>query len=251
MPETLDLGSIIGPSAFKDWCSRQDPVLDSDEPASWVAFLAAIKGATGETGAPGADGLTESQVDARVAAGITGKQDTLTFDAAPTAASTNPVTSAGVKTALDAKQGTLTFDTEPTTDSTNPVTSGGLKVALDALAIGDTGWVAMTMNAAIVSAGTIYYRVKSGVLYLAGTVTVLNTQSVYLTSSAIPAEYRPASNYGGWPRIHANVDILRVVDICLENGVIRKGGIADYYSNVVLSSSATVTITFVQNSWVI
>ena len=60
------------------------------------------------------------------------KQNTLTFDNAPTSGSTNPVTSGGIKTALDAKQNTLTFDSTPTADSSNPVTSGGVKTALDA-----------------------------------------------------------------------------------------------------------------------
>jgi len=59
------------------------------------------------------------------------KQDELTFDSTPTASSTNPVTSGGVKAALDGKQDTLTFDSTPTASSTNPVTSGGVKAALD------------------------------------------------------------------------------------------------------------------------
>lgn len=59
------------------------------------------------------------------------KQNTLTFDTAPTANSLNPVTSNGIKTALDGKQNTLTFDPSPTSGSTNPVTSGGVKTALD------------------------------------------------------------------------------------------------------------------------
>lgn len=57
-------------------------------------------------------------------------QDKLTFDTTPTAGSTNPVTSGGVKTALDNKQNTLTFDTTPTAGSTNPVTSGGIATAI-------------------------------------------------------------------------------------------------------------------------
>lgn len=65
---------------------------------------------------------------------LSAKQDTLTFDTTPTASSTNPVTSDGIKTALDTKQGTLTFDTAPTANSANPVTSGGIKTALDAKA---------------------------------------------------------------------------------------------------------------------
>lgn len=59
------------------------------------------------------------------------KQNILSFDTAPTANSTNPVESGGIKTALDTKQDSLTFDTTPTADSTNPVTSGGVKTALD------------------------------------------------------------------------------------------------------------------------
>ena len=39
---------------------------------------------------------------AKIKAALRGKQDALIFDAAPTANSTNPVTSGGVKTALDA-----------------------------------------------------------------------------------------------------------------------------------------------------
>ena len=60
------------------------------------------------------------------------KQDTLTFDAAPTQSSTNPVTSGGVFTALAAKQDELTFDAAPTENSTNPVESGGVYTALAA-----------------------------------------------------------------------------------------------------------------------
>ena len=64
------------------------------------------------------------------ASDITGKQDTLTFDSAPTASSTNPVTSGGVYTALAAKQDTLTLDSTPTQNSTNGVTSGGVYTAI-------------------------------------------------------------------------------------------------------------------------
>lgn len=60
------------------------------------------------------------------------KQDTLTFDNTPTAGSSNPVTSSGIKTALDTKQATLTFDNIPTAGSNNPVKSSGIKDAIDA-----------------------------------------------------------------------------------------------------------------------
>ena len=78
-------------------------------------------------------GTSENWLQNRIIKGaLDGKQDTLTFDNAPTAESDNPVKSGGVKTALDAKQDTLTFDNAPTADSNNPVKSGGIKTALDA-----------------------------------------------------------------------------------------------------------------------
>lgn len=62
---------------------------------------------------------------------LEGKQDTLTFDDAPTSSSANPVKSGGIYTALAGKQDTLTFDSTPTSDSNNPVTSDGIYMALD------------------------------------------------------------------------------------------------------------------------
>ena len=58
------------------------------------------------------------------------KQDTLTFDEAPTSGSRNPVRSGGIYTALQGKQNTLTFDEAPAAGSRNPVRSGGIYTAL-------------------------------------------------------------------------------------------------------------------------
>jgi len=72
---------------------------------------------------------------------VSGKQDTYAsdsskWDTTPTANSTKPVTSGGIKTELDKKLGTYSnesssWDTTPTANSTKPVTSGGLKTAFD------------------------------------------------------------------------------------------------------------------------
>lgn len=61
---------------------------------------------------------------------LAGKQDTLTFDNAPTAGSNNPVKSSGIKTALDAKQATIstvnvTVDNNTGTPSGSASVSGG------------------------------------------------------------------------------------------------------------------------------
>ena len=84
---------------------------------------------------------------------LAAKQNTLTFDAVPTANSENPVKSGGVQSALTSKadastvsalsdnvntlsgtvankQDALTFDSSPTSGSNNPVTSGGVFTAL-------------------------------------------------------------------------------------------------------------------------
>ena len=95
---------------------------------------------------------TATYATGTVGKAIQGKQDTLTFDTTPTASSTNPVTSGGLKTALDDKQdnlggsghngkvvtatgtaGTVTYtaiDSTPTANSTNLVTSGGVASAI-------------------------------------------------------------------------------------------------------------------------
>ena len=51
----------------------------------------------------------EESVDAQISTAVQNLQTKLTFDTAPTADSTNPVTSGGIKTALDAKQNTFTI----------------------------------------------------------------------------------------------------------------------------------------------
>ncbi len=202
----LDLGSVVGSDFFTVWCSKQDPALDPGLGASWDAYMAAIKGETGATGAPGADGLTQEQVDARIAAA--NLQAALTFDDAPTSASANPVKSGGVYTALAGKQATLEWDSTPTAGSTKPVTSGGVHAAIAAADIGDTGWVAMTMNPGVVSSGVIYYRVKNGILYFSG-VFVAKGQSPHapLTTSALPEGVAPCSHYGSGPVISADCGI--------------------------------------------
>lgn len=58
---------------------------------------------------------------------------TTQLDTALSTSSTNAVQNKVITAALDAKQNTLTFDTTPTANSTNPVTSGGLKTVLDEL----------------------------------------------------------------------------------------------------------------------
>lgn len=59
---------------------------------------------------------------------------TTQLDSELSSTSTNAVQNKVITTALGNKQDKLTFDTTPTANSTNPVTSGGIKTALDAIA---------------------------------------------------------------------------------------------------------------------
>ena len=241
----LDLGRIYGDSAFEAWCKRQDPVLDSRLTASWNAFMAAIKGETGATGAPGADGLTQEQVDARIAAA--NLQAALTFDDAPTSASANPVKSGGVYTALAGKQDTLSFDATPTANSTNPVTSGGVHAAIAAASIGDTGWVAMTMNSNVVSSGVIYYRVKNGVVFFSGTfVAKGQSPSKPLTTSSLPEGVAPCSHYGGGPVMSADCGGWYLPYVWFHRSERRPylSGIIYLGNGSVVSSNTSMTINF-------
>lgn len=210
-PTFLDLGSVMGPDSFSVWCAKQVPALDPALGASWDAYLAAIKGETGATGAPGADGLTQEQVDARIAAA--NLQAALTFDDAPTSASANPVKSGGVFSALATKQATLEWDSTPTAASTNPVTSGGVHAAIAAASIGDTGWVEMTMNPEKVVSGSIAYRVKNGVFYLAGQIIAKANFIAPLTMGQIPTEYMPSTSYGSCIRVPSSVDVWKIPDV--------------------------------------
>lgn len=252
-PLQLDLGSVVGPDAFSSWCAKQDPALDPDLGESWDAFLAAIKGEPGETGVPGADGLTQGQVDARIAAAVgVSVQAKLTFDTSPTEASDNPVKSGGVFTALAGKQDVLAFDATPTENSTNPVKSGGVYAAIAAASIGDTGWVAMTLNVLKASSGSIFYRVKNGVLYLAGSFVASASGVAALTTSAIPEECMPSTSYGSAIRVRASAGVWRIPDIYISiaDRKIYMGGVVDIATSSSLGA-VQVTVSIDGCSWVL
>ena len=83
---------------------------------------------------------------------LTEKQDLLTFDAAPTAGSENPVTSGGVKTALDAKQaavtgGASTITANNLTASRVLVSNASGKVAVSAVTATELGYLSGVTSA--------------------------------------------------------------------------------------------------------
>lgn len=90
---------------------------------------------------------TNPVTSAGIKAYVDNATPTITMDDTPTSGSNNPVKSGGIYTALQGKQNTLTFDSTPTASSTNPVTSGGVKTALDAKANQSTTYTKTEVDA--------------------------------------------------------------------------------------------------------
>lgn len=121
--------------------------------------------------------------------GLADKQNTLTFDSAPTESSDNPVKSGGIYTALAGKQSTLTFDSTPTSGSNNPVKSRGIKTAIDdskPIVITQNGMsVASACNAAhsgLLQGRSVYVEI---ITYRSGGVA--DTLRLYLTNEVMRA----------------------------------------------------------------
>ena len=101
------------------------------------------------------------------------KQDTLTFDEAPTSGSRNPVRSGGIYTALQGKQDTLSFDETPQSGSRKPVRSGGIYTALlgkqdDLTQVSTVRSIRETDYLFIERGGTIYKILASAVITPSG-----------------------------------------------------------------------------------
>ena len=123
---------------------------------------------------------------------LAGKQNTLTFDSAPTSASSNPVTSGGVYAALAGKQATLSFDATPTLDSTNPVTSGGVYSSLSGKQDNISAGTGLTLSGATVNhassitAGSVGSATLVPIITFNGTghITATSTATIYPPTSA-------------------------------------------------------------------
>lgn len=132
-----------------------------------------VKIAESLTTAEATDGLALGAYQGKLLSdAIALKQNALTFDATPTASSTNPVTSDGIKTALDNKQSTLTFDSTPTSASTNPVTSGGIYTSVTA--------VETTANAALPKSGG---TMTGALINASGTLTTAQSRNIVISTS--------------------------------------------------------------------
>ena len=138
--EFITIATEQGGSTRYDWEQIGTTTIDLSGYSTTAEMNAAINTAlavystTEQMNAAIAQALTNHYTKAEMDAALAQKQNLLTFDTTPTAASLNPVTSGGIKAALDAlyaqKQNQLTFDQVPTADSLNPVTSGGIAQAI-------------------------------------------------------------------------------------------------------------------------
>lgn len=138
--EFITIATEQGGSTRYDWEQIGSTTIDLSGYSTTAEMNAAINTAlavystTEQMNAAIAQALTNHYTKAEIDAALAQKQNLLTFDTTPTAASLNPVTSGGIKAALDAlyaqKQNQLTFDQVPTAESLNPVTSGGIAQAI-------------------------------------------------------------------------------------------------------------------------
>ena len=120
------------------------------------------------------------------------KQDQLTFDTAPTANSTNPVTSGGVKTALDNKQDKLTFDNVPTANSDNPVKSGGVYSVIGALSS-----LATSVKTSIVNAINELVNGKQDKMSAGTGISLTNDGKTINATNTLPLNYSTSEQVVG------------------------------------------------------
>ena len=109
---------------------------------------------------------------------LDGKQNALTFDAAPTAGSNNPVRSGGIKTALDLKQDVLTIDTTISDDSTNPVQNKAIALKLSDYYTKDE------INDIVAALGTLKLEPVAEL-----PTQDISTTTIYLLETATPGTY--------------------------------------------------------------
>ena len=153
-------------------------------------------------------------------------QPKLTFDDTPTASSTNPVKSGGVKSYVDnglsGKQDTLTFDSTPTANSANPVTSGGVKAAIDS-AIADAGGVEIHTSISVSSwsSDATYsdYPYRASVAITGVTASDV-AEVVFAVEQAVSGDYAPVcATYSGGVYLYSKVnDAITVPTIMVFKG---------------------------------
>lgn len=180
-------------------------------------------------------GISSSDIaykDTNVGAALDGKQDKLTFDTTPTASSTNPVTSGGVKTALDGKQdagkyavyngsgqvsasiSTLTNERVQIVANKNDESWVLLQIAAQAKQLSiitkdatgdpvtratftadeDTGWVQAGASTDLIGSGGAVYRKKNGVVWVRFWCTgTFSIPKGWATLFTLPVGIRPAN----------------------------------------------------------
>lgn len=157
-----------------------------------------------------------AQAISQINTALAGKQNTLTFDSAPSSGSFNPVTSDGVKTALDGKQDTLIFDTEPTAESTKPVTSGGVKEALDDMYSEISDRIAAAEEDIDIRGGAIYESASGSLVEITDGGDNLPMKSAVVTMEPIqegsgdpsPENVRPISGRTGLSVVRSGKNLL-------------------------------------------
>lgn len=171
--------------------------------------------------------------------------DSTVWDTAPTANSTKPVTSGGVKTELDKKlptyaNGSGSWDTSPTASSTKPVTSGGVKTELDkklpTYANGNSSWDTTPTNNSTkpVTSGGIYNVIKDEFKEVSGSTTGTLDLGYLISLTLSPPSGYTFFAIKSWNTTDWTVPVDRVQ--------LNSNGTIYVQAHKLLSGSASVTL---------
>ena len=176
---------------------------------------------------------TTSNLQSQITSLGTSKQNTLTFDDAPTQNSTHPVTSNGIYSALANKQDRLTMDHFPASQSLHPVSSDGVYQKLqekqDVLTAG-TGITIDQNNVISASGGGGSCNCAGDILALQNDVSDINAQLLVLQTKI----NNSSTQYN--ETIYNEYDVYnRAFDLSASNTL--------YCPNVVFSTEPILTTT--------
>ena len=127
---------------------------------------------------PALDTYTKAEINAL----LLGKQDTLTFDQAPTPGSSNPVTSSGIIAAMSALQSALETQISNKADRASTYTKTQVDTLLEDKADADDVYTKNTMDAKLLVVNTDIDNLETAVINQSQQITNLNTTADSLES---------------------------------------------------------------------
>ena len=198
------------------------------------------------------DADLNAEIQNRIEA-VSKKQDKLTFDYTPTADSTNPVTSDGIKKALDAKQDDISSIIPADASSTNQVATKAYADAigerLEARYLGyDTAGNPFPTHAALTNATTYYYQGQA-VAPDTNDITTVTADEDHLNESGVACVTRYRWNGTAWAFEYViNNTGLNEAQLLAVNSGITSTKVAKYdgYEQQITDAGNNVILTYGQ-----